>query len=114
MERAASHPTETPRSGRAGDRIFRVVLTVFGLTVLTVPAVMLVELALASRLALGEFGLSFLVRSIWDPVREQFGDWPFIYGTVVSSLIALALAVPVSLGLAVFLSDLAPHRIRTP
>src|SRR4029079_7224545 len=68
----------------------------------------------ASRLSLSRFGLSFLTEATWDPVRAIFGAWPFIYGTVVSSLLALLIAVPVSLGLAIFLSDLAPHRLRRP
>src|SRR6202042_1393604 len=57
---------------------------------------------------------SFLTSTIWDPVHEKFGALPFVYGTVVSSLLALAIAVPVSLGLAIFLSDLAPERVRRP
>jgi phosphate transport system permease protein len=102
------------RGARLGDRAFRTILTAFGLTVLAIPALMLVELLGASRAALSRFGLGFLTRAAWDPVRAEFGALPFLYGTVVSSLIALALAVPVSLGLAVFLSDLAPHRLRRP
>ncbi len=97
-----------------GDRVFTAVVTLFGLTVLGVPALMVVELLRASTLSLSRFGLSFLTTSTWDPVHEQFGALPFIYGTVVSSIIALCIAVPISLGLAIFLSDLAPHRIRKP
>lgn len=111
-ERAAA--AASSRGGRVGDRAFRAVLTAFGLTVLAVPAMMLFELVGSSRLAIGRFGAGFLTKTHWDPVRADFGAWPFIYGTVVSSLIALLLAVPVSLGLAIFLSDLAPHRLRKP
>jgi phosphate transport system permease protein len=106
--------SESARGARVGDRAYRAILTMFGLTVLVVPAMMVVQLVQASQLALDKFGLGFLTASVWDPAREQFGALPFIYGTVVSSLIALLLAVPVSLGLAIFLADLAPHKIRKP
>jgi phosphate transport system permease protein len=97
-----------------GDRAFAGVVTLFGLTVLAIPAMMVLELFRASRLSLARFGASFLTSSTWDPVHQEFGALPFIYGTVVSSLLALVLAVPVSLGLAIFLSDLAPIRVRKP
>ncbi len=97
-----------------GDRVFRGVVTFFGLAVLAGPALMLLALVIASLPSLRATGLSFLTSSRWDPVHERFGAWPFVYGTVVSSLLALCLAVPVSIGLAVFLSDLAPHRVRRP
>jgi phosphate transport system permease protein len=96
------------------DRLFTGTATAFGLVVLALPAVMLVELIVASLPSIRAFGLPFLTSSTWDPVRHSFGAWPFIYGTVVSSLIALFIAVPVSLGLAIFLSDLAPHGLRKP
>jgi len=97
-----------------GDRIYTAVVTLFALIVLALPAVMLIELIRASMPSIRAFGLGFLTSSTWDPVRHVFGAWPFIYGTVVSSLIALVIAVPISLGLAVFLSDLAPHRLKKP
>jgi phosphate transport system permease protein len=75
---------------------------------------MLVELALASRLAFDAFGLSFITKTIWDPVREQFGALPFIYGSAVSSIIGLTIAVPVSIGVAVFLVEHAPRSLSTP
>jgi phosphate transport system permease protein len=116
---AATSSDPPPRAAFAagrhlGDRVFTAIVTLFGLAVLAVPAMMLVELVRASRLSIAKFGAAFLTGAAWDPVRETFGAWPFIYGTVVSSLLALLLAVPVSLGLAIFLSDLAPHRVRKP
>ena len=98
----------------SGDRAFAGVMTLFGLTILAVPAMMVLQLLHTSQLSLAKFGLSFLTSSKWDPVHQEFGAWPFIYGTVVSSLLALLIAVPVSLGLAIFLSDLAPPRLRKP
>lgn len=113
----AGAPGSTPAVplGRpTGDRAFKGVMTLFGLTILAVPAMMVLQLAHASQLSIAKFGLSFLTSSKWDPVHLEFGAWPFIYGTVLSSLIALVIAVPVSIGLAIFLSDLAPSRLRKP
>lgn len=107
-------PRPAPVGSPIGDRAFAAVVTLFGLTVLAVPGLMVVELARASQLSIAKFGLSFLTSTTWDPVHQQFGAWPFIYGTVLSSLIALVIAVPVSIGLAIFLSDLAPPRLRKP
>ncbi len=103
-----------PIGSPTGDRAFRGVMTLFGLTILAVPAMMVAQLVRTSQLSLAKFGLSFLTSSTWDPVHQQFGAWPFIYGTVLSSLLALVIAVPVSIGLAIFLSDLAPSRLRKP
>ena len=64
--------------------------------------------------AIHKFGLRFLFTSTWDPVKEIFGALPFIYGTIVSSALALLIAVPVSLGIAVYLAELAPQFIRQP
>ncbi|MFO0758480.1 MAG: phosphate ABC transporter permease subunit PstC [Byssovorax sp.] len=97
-----------------GDRIFAGAVTFFALLVLAIPGMMLVEIFRASWLAIRRFGLAFLGQSVWDPVHEKFGALPFIHGTVVSSIIALALAVPVSLGLAIFLSELCPARLKKP
>jgi phosphate transport system permease protein len=102
-------------AGRSiGDRLFKALATTFGLAVLIMPGLMLVELVIASALSITTFGPGFLTSSTWDPVREQFGAVPFIYGTVVSSILALLLAVPVSLGVAIFLSELAPASLRRP
>jgi phosphate transport system permease protein len=72
------------------------------------------ELWTGARLAIAKFGLGFITSSIWDPVAEQFGAFPLIFGTIVSSLIALAIAVPLSLGVAVYLVEFAPKPIRQP
>ena len=67
-----------------------------------------------SNLSIKKFGFHFLTSSIWDPVAEQYGALPFIYGTFMSSLIALIIAVPLSIGTAIYLTDLAPRWIRQP
>ncbi len=72
------------------------------------------ELAQGSRLALHKFGWHFLVSSDWDPVNEQYGAVPFIFGTLVSSLLALLIAVPISLATAIYLTELAPLWLRQP
>jgi phosphate transport system permease protein len=64
--------------------------------------------------AIRAFGLSFLVTSTWDPVAEQFGAIPFVYGTLVSSLLALLLAVPLGIGAAIYLAEIAPAWLRSP
>jgi phosphate transport system permease protein len=102
------------RGIRIGDRLFSAVTAGAGVVVLLIPAAMVVQLVIASRLSLARFGIGFLGTSTWDPVREQFGAWPFVYGTLVSSLLALLIAVPVSLGVAIFLAELCPHRARRP
>jgi phosphate transport system permease protein len=71
-------------------------------------------MTMASAKSLAEFGLGFVTGLNWDPVREIYGALPFIYGTVVSSLLALAIAVPISIGVAIYLSELAPAWLRGP
>jgi phosphate transport system permease protein len=90
------------------DQVFRAVLTVFGLSVVVIVGGMLVQLIAAALPAIRRFGPAFLWTSRWDPVHEVFGALPFAFGTVASSLLALAIAVPVSLGVAVFLAEIAP------
>jgi phosphate transport system permease protein len=75
---------------------------------------LVVALGWESREAIRAFGLRFLVTSRWDPVAGEFGALPFIYGTLLSSLLALLIAVPLSLGAAIFLAELAPAWIRPP
>jgi phosphate transport system permease protein len=72
------------------------------------------ELFRSSHLSLEKFGWRFVVSSEWNPVEEKFDALPFIFGTVLSSLIALIIAVPLSLGTALYLTELAPLWIRPP
>ncbi|MBI1747429.1 MAG: phosphate ABC transporter permease subunit PstC [Acidobacteria bacterium] len=94
-----------------GDRIFRGVTLVFGAMIMTLVILMVAEMTRNSTLSFRQFGLGFLSHSEWDPVHERFGAWPFIYGTVVSSLLSLILAVPLSLGTAIFLAELARGKL---
>lgn len=72
------------------------------------------ELYRSSRLSIAQFGPRFLVSSTWNPVTDQYGAWPFIYGTAVSSMIALLIAVPLGVATALYLTELAPLKIRQP
>ena len=75
---------------------------------------MIILMASSSMLSIREFGWGFLTGVSWDPIKGQFGALPFIYGTVVSSLLALIIAVPLSIGVAIFLVEQAPRNIARP
>jgi phosphate transport system permease protein len=102
------------RGARLTDAAFRWGTFLFALCVLAVIALLAYLLLWEARPALSHFGMGFLTGRKWDPVHEVFGGLPFVYGTLVSSLLALLLAVPVSLGAAVFLAEIAPRWLRTP
>jgi phosphate transport system permease protein len=100
------------RENVAADRIFRGVVLLCALAVLAMVGLIFFELVSQSRLSISKFGFKFLVKQIWDPVAEDFGALPFIYGTLVSSLVGLVIAVPLSVGTALFLTEICPLRIR--
>ncbi len=95
-----------------GDFAFRIVTATFAAAIIVALAAIAMQMLRASEQSIAEFGLGFITSRVWDPVRETFGALPFIYGTVVSSLLALAMAVPISLGVAILLSELAPAWMR--
>lgn len=97
-----------------GDRLFRFLLTVATLAIPILLGFLFWELWDGSRLAIDKFGLGFLTTSEWDPVADKFGARPLIFGTLLSSLLALLIAVPLSLGVAIFLTEFAPPIIRKP
>lgn len=99
---------------RRGDRVFGGVTGALGLLVVLIVVGIGVVLWRESLLSIRAFGFSFWTSSAWDPVQGQFGAFPFIWGTLYSSILALLVAAPVSLGIAVFLSDICPHRLRSP
>ena len=102
------------RNRLSGDLIFEAIAGSFALGILILAFLLFRELFIESGLSRDTFGLSFLITSTWDPVNEVFGALPFIFGTLVSSLLALLIAVPFSLGIAIYLSELAPGNLRTP
>ncbi len=93
------------------DIIFRRVLVCFPVLILIIVAGIFLQLLLASFPTLHKFGFNFLISRTWDPVAEQYGALPFIFGTCVTSLVALLLAVPIGLGAAIFLAEYAPPKI---
>jgi phosphate transport system permease protein len=96
------------------DRFFRVALGVVSATVLLIVAAIAGVLVSQSRLSIAKFGFSFWTRSAWDPVSGEFGALPFIWGTLYSSLLAIAIAAPVGIGIAVFVAELSPDALRRP
>ena len=101
-------------TGRWGDRAFKWLTLAMALSIFVLIAVIGLELSLNSRLAFQKFGWHFLVSSDWDPVNDVYGALPFIFGTLVSSAIALLIAVPISVATAVYLTELAPLWLRQP
>jgi phosphate transport system permease protein len=107
--------TVRPRGGfHFGDHAFKWLTLLMALTVFALIALIGYELTQGSGIALRRFGWHFLVNSDWNPVNEQFGAVPFIFGTLVSSAIALLIAVPISIATAVYLTELAPLWLRQP
>jgi phosphate transport system permease protein len=96
---------------RDGDEIARLITLIFAATVVVITAALVWELWVNSALPRQKFGFHFFVTSVWDPIVDQYGALPFIYGTVVTSAVALIIAVPLGIGAAIFLAELAPPRI---
>ena len=98
-----------------GDRVFNTATFILALLILALLAGLALALIVDSFPAIRAFGLHFFISTEWDPVNDKYGALPFIYGTFVSSFIALAIAVPLSLGVALCLSEMAPdwlsHRL---
>ncbi len=116
-EVAVSAKADTSLLANAGnsqlaDRVFSWAMLGCALCVLAIVGLIVYELATRSRLSWHAFGLKFFFQSDWDPVNEQFGAWPFVFGTIVSSILALLLAVPLAVGVAVFITEMCPRWLR--
>jgi phosphate transport system permease protein len=113
---AVLHPRKPPmlRNNALMDAIFLNLTRFFAFLVFSLLAAILVSLLVGSTLSLKEFGASFLWTEEWDPVQEKFGALVPIVGTLVTSAIALAIAIPVSFGIAIFLTELSPVWLRRP
>lgn len=96
---------------RAGEELARVIAGTAAMTIFLITALILFELFSQSALSRHKFGWGFLFSSTWDPLNGVFGALPFIYGTVVTSLLALVIAVPLGVGAAIFLAEMAPIQI---
>ncbi len=97
-----------------GDVLFQRILMGLSWAILVIVLLMLCMLIQSSWLSIQRFGLSFLVTRTWDPVFEHYGALPFIYGTVVTAVVALLLAVPVGIGCAIYLAEYAPEVLKRP
>ncbi len=104
----------TRGGARFGDRAFQWLTLLMALAIFVLIALIGYELARGSQPALHKFGWRFLVSTDWDPVNDHYGALPYIFGTLASSLIALVIAVPISVATAVYLTELAPLWLRQP
>lgn len=117
---ASSEPSEVRTflngrgSGALADRSFASLMLICACSIFAIVALIVVILVARSRMSLHAFGLGFFTRTAWDPVSGDFGAFPFIYGTIATSLIALLIAVPLALGVAIFLTELCPRPLRAP
>lgn len=96
------------------DDAFKVLLLISAVSILVILSLICYELITRSQLSIAQFGFKFFLGQNWDPVAGDFGALPFIYGTLVSSLIALILAVPLGVGVAIFLTEMCPRVLRAP
>jgi phosphate transport system permease protein len=101
-------------AGNLSDRAYAAVLGAFGMVIPVLFAFIVVRIGVAAWPTLRAFGASFLASSDWNPVADEFGALPFIFGTVASSLLALVIAVPLAVGLAIFLTELSPRWLAGP
>ncbi len=94
------------------DMVFSWVMWFCGAAVVTLLALIVYQLVVGSQLSWHAFGWKFFKQSDWNPVSDQYGALPFMFGTIVSSLLSLVIAVPLSLGVAVFITEMSPARLR--
>lgn len=107
-------PMKAARSGPLADRVFGWVAKGAALFTLGMLIAILASLTVSAWPAISKYGLGFLANATWDPVKEEFGGLVMIYGTLMTSLIALVIAVPVSFGIALFLTELSPAWLKRP
>ena len=103
-----------PRRTRFADVLFRGTTRVFAIGVLILLGAIMISLIIGGAPAFQAFGVAFLWSDVWNPVKQIFGGWPAIYGTLVTSLIAMVIGVPIALGVAMFLTELCPPFLRRP
>jgi len=101
-------------TGNTGDAVFRVLMLLVALLMVGIVVAMVIALAADSLPSIRLFGFGFLTSQVWNPIKGDFGALPFVYGTLASSLIALLISVPFSLGIAIFLVEQAPTYIARP
>ena len=119
MAATTTVPNAGPLSGsrsflsklREGDEIARIITFIFAASVVLITLLLVFELWRGSALPRHKFGFHFFATSTWDPNAGDFGALPFIYGTLVTAFVSLAIAVPLGIGAAIFLAELAPQKI---
>lgn len=111
---AASVPRRSKVRWNVGDFVFKHLTMLFAFGVLSLVFLMGYEMYAGSALTITKFGWNFLATSTWDPVQDEYGALPLIFGTLLSSFLALLLALPLSIGVAIFLSELAPRWLERP
>lgn len=109
-----SRAARSLRASARGDKVFQILITAFAVFIPLLLVIIAVSILVAAWPALSASGLSFLTDSHWDVARGRFGAAPAIYGTLVSSALALLLATPLALGVSIFLSEIAPKWVRQP
>ncbi len=114
FRRGTRRVRKNPTAPAWGDALFRLGTGAAGVVLIVIMGLIVLVLVANSLQSIRTFGLGFLGNRIWDPNTNQFGALAFIYGTLVTSALALLLGVPVSLGIAIFLVELAPASVRTP
>jgi len=111
----AAQPSAGPRAFlnrlRSGDEVAHVLTLVFAASIVLITSLLVYDLWANSGLSRAKFGWMFLWTRTWDPIFENFGAAPFIYGTLVTSIVALIIAVPLGLAAAIFLAELAPRKL---
>jgi phosphate transport system permease protein len=100
--------------GRIGDSLFALLVFLAAVTILLLMVLLVYKLYQTAEPSISKFGWGFISSEEWDPVNDVYGARPFIYGTIASSLLALVMAVPLGLGIAIFLSQFAPRWLRSP
>jgi phosphate transport system permease protein len=105
---------QSKSAGKLPDGAFGLLMLVCALSIFVIVLLILYVLIHSSQLSVHTFGWKFFSGTVWDPVSGEFGALPFIYGTVVSSLLAIAMAVPVALMVAIFLLEICPVFLRGP
>src|SRR5580700_8609585 len=99
------------RNSETGDIIARFVALFFAILLLAIAVLLVEQLFVRSAPARAKLGFGFLTGTDWNPVNDSFGALPFVYGTVITSLVAMIISVPTGLGAAIFLAELAPAKI---
>ena len=112
LVRADAQRAKTLRRFRIGDSTFKIITQISAITVLALLAGVIAALVHGSLPAWRAFGLDFLITEKWNPVTEKFGALAPIYGTIVTSTIAMIIGVPISLGIAIFLTEICPERLK--